>query len=80
MPRKQHTHKYIKRETSSSPVWACALEDCNHFMPSHLSSMVVGRSSYCWQCGDKFRLDENSVSEDRPRCISCRSGKISEIA
>jgi hypothetical protein len=74
MPRKNHTHKYIRRETGSSPVWACALEDCNHFMPNHLTNLVIGRSTYCWDCGDKFKMTELSMVDDMPKCESCRLG------
>lgn len=79
MPRKNHTHKYIKRQTSSAPVWACSLPDCNHFMPSHLTGLVEGRSSYCWSCDDKFTLDSNSMLDDQPKCPNCR-GSIKDIS
>ena len=78
MPRKNHTHKYILRPTGSQPVWACALPDCNHYMPPHLNSLIEGRSSICWECEDKFILDDNAMKELRPRCFNCRS-EVSKI-
>lgn len=78
MPRKNHTHKYQLRATGSQSVWACALPDCNHYMPPHLSSLVEGRTSICWQCEEKFILDEESMKESRPRCFTCRDGQFIE--
>lgn len=74
MPRKSHTHKYILRPTGSSPVWACALDFCNHYMPSHLTSLVEGRMSECWNCETPFKLDSDAMkAEDgKPFCPVCR--------
>lgn len=74
MPRKNHTHKYILRATGSYNVWACALQDCNHFMPPNLTSLVEGRNSYCWECDEKFIMDSDAMRESKPRCFDCRSG------
>lgn len=78
MPRKNHTHKYQLRATSSQPVWACSLPDCNHYMPPHLNSLIEGRSSICWECDDKFILDIDAMKEVRPRCFQCRS-EVSKV-
>ncbi len=71
MPRRNHTHKYMKQTTGSSPVWRCMLDDCNHYMPSHLESLVVGRTSICWDCDDKFKLNVINMKEAKPRCDDC---------
>ena len=71
MPKKQHTHKYLKQTTTGSPVWRCMLPDCNHFMPSHLEPLVIGRTSYCWECNDKFILTEQSMKRNKPLCDDC---------
>lgn len=72
MPRKNHPHKYIRRDVGNGKVWACALPDCNHFMPPHLNSLLEGRSAICWGCEEKFTLDSTSLMEGMPRCDDCR--------
>lgn len=79
MPRKNHTHKYQLRATGSQPVWACALPDCNHYMPPHLNTLIEGRSSICWECDEKFILDIDSMKEARPRCFTCRDGSVVKL-
>lgn len=79
MPRKNHTHKYQLRPTGSQSVWACALPDCNHYMPPHLSSLVEGRTSICWQCEEKFILDSDAMKENRPRCLECRDALLINV-
>lgn len=74
MPRKNHPHKYILRPTTGVSVWACALPDCNHFMPPHLNSLLEGRAAICWGCEEKFILDSQAMRETKPRCIECRTG------
>lgn len=71
MPRKQHVHKYFRQHTQSFSLWRCALDECNHYMPAHLTETVVGRTSICWSCGIRFRLDEDNMKLDKPVCASC---------
>lgn len=71
---KRHIHKYQRIEIAASKVWACALPDCNHYMPKHMESMVEGKSSYCWECNEPMILDAEAMKDDRPRCHNCRNG------
>lgn len=71
---KRHTHKYHRIEIAGNPTWACALSDCNHYMPPHMASMIPGKASFCWECNDGIILDAANMVEDKPRCVSCRSG------
>jgi hypothetical protein len=71
---KRHIHKYYKAKVAGDLVWACALPDCNHHMPPHMTSLVEGKSSLCWECGGELVLDPEAYKMDRPTCISCRSG------
>lgn len=71
MPRKQHVHKYELRPTTSIPVWCCALLGCNHFMPSHLTPIMKGRTSICWDCECIFPLNELNMKNNRPKCDDC---------
>lgn len=71
---KRHTHKYHHINTSFGRVWACALGDCNHYMPQHMESMLPGKNAICWGCGDAIVLDSETMKEDKPRCSSCRTG------
>jgi hypothetical protein len=71
---KRHIHKYHRVIIAGTSVWACALGDCNHYMPKHMESIVPGKNSYCWECDSQMILDSINMSEDRPRCTNCRLG------
>lgn len=71
---KRHPHKYHRVDTTFGKVWACALSDCNHYMPQHMESLLPGKNAICWSCNEPMVLDSDNMKEDRPRCISCRSG------
>jgi hypothetical protein len=75
---KKHIHKYILRPTEGRPVWACALMGCNHYMPAHLSSLVIGRTSICWECEQPFQINTLSVKDVRPKCEDC-GGTLEQI-
>lgn len=71
---KRHTHKYFKaREFPKSPsfLWACALPDCNHHMPKHMESMLPGKYTMCWKCGETTIMDERTMKMDKPLCDDC---------
>jgi hypothetical protein len=74
MPAKRHVHKYYYGlEISGSKVWACALPDCNHFMPKHMEGLVMGRRSICWKCGEEtVIIDNESRKELKPICDECK--------
>lgn len=78
---KRHVHKYHKLELSYGPVWACALSDCNHYMPQHMTEMVCGKYSLCWTCGERFTLDTENMKNDKPICNDCapRATAITEF-
>lgn len=71
---KRHNHKYHHIDMSFGKVWACALPDCNHYMPQHMESMLPGKYSICWECGEKMVLDSENMKESMPRCTKCRFG------
>ncbi len=68
---KRHTHKYQHLQMNFGKIWACALPDCNHYMPIHMSKMVEGKNSQCWGCNNTMILDEENMKEDRPICDEC---------
>jgi DNA-directed RNA polymerase subunit RPC12/RpoP len=41
-------------------------------MPKHQEAAVIGRLSICWKCESEFPLDEDAMTEDKPRCFNCR--------
>lgn len=59
---------------NGTPIWACALPDCNHYMPKHMEAMIPGKATYCWQCGEATIMDAESMKENQPRCMNCRTG------
>jgi formylmethanofuran dehydrogenase subunit E len=71
---RRHIHKYHKIKLNNDDIWACALPDCNHFMPKHYEQMVLGKSSYCWNCDKPFILNQENMKDDKPICESCSMG------
>ena len=69
---KRHVHKYHRITLSyDTKVWACAHPTCNHYMPKHLESMVEGKASICWSCGEMFQLNPTTMKMDKPFCNDC---------
>ena len=81
---KRHTHKYHRIEIASSLVWACALPDCNHYMPEHMSELVPGKYSLCWgsspDCLGKFVLNPANMKNDRPLCNACADAENAKLS
>lgn len=77
---KRHVHKYHRVTLSFGEVWACALPDCNHYMPQHMAGIVEGKYSICWECSENFTLDKDAMVEKQPRCAACRYPELNEIA
>jgi hypothetical protein len=71
---KRHTHKYHKVDLPFGKVWACALSDCNHYMPNHLEKLMNGKASICWECEEKLILDAGNMSDNQPICRRCKLG------
>lgn len=73
---KRHVHKYHRVDLGYSKVWACALPDCNHYMPKHMEATVEGKYSYCWSCGEKFLMSAETMQRDKPICLTCLHGLV----
>lgn len=69
---KRHTHKYHKVNLAGQQVWACALPDCNHYMPKHMEQMVHGKATICWSCGADTILSPLNMNDEKPTCAECR--------
>lgn len=69
---KRHTHKYYQVKISYQTVWACALPDCNHYMPAHMTHMMPGKATLCWKCEKTTFLDPENLERDKPLCEDCR--------
>jgi len=77
---KRHIHKYHRVDLGGTEVWACALSDCNHFMPPHYTKLVEGKSSICWNCGESITLNKSNMIDDEPKCNDCRGiGAVSDF-
>lgn len=78
---KRHIHKYHRILIAGAKVWACALGDCNHYMPAHMEMMVPGKNSICWGCGEPMILDALNMKDDRPLCSECNpvTSKLNEL-
>lgn len=75
---KRHVHRYRKIKLSYTLAWACALPDCTHRIPVADEESILGKFSICWQCGEQFILNNNSLLEDNPRCSKCKLGLENE--
>ena len=75
---KRHIHKYHLVPLGASPVWACALPNCNHYMPDHMSAMVPGKMSLCHGCDESFVLDKGAMCDNQPKCMDCRGITVTE--
>ena len=76
---KRHPHKYHKIQLSFGKVWACALPECSHYMPLHMTELVVGKFSICWKCGEQFVLEPHHLKLDKPICNDCNPFEIKSI-
>ncbi len=75
---KRHIHKYYHADLPFGKVWACALPDCNHFMPNHYESLLMGKGSICWNCGETYKLNPTNMLDDKPTCEKCKLGITDE--
>lgn len=73
----QHVHKYHLVDAHHNKLWACALPDCNHYMPKHLTAFIKGKRSICWSCGKEMILDETNMVDNQPICFNCKKPNIS---
>lgn len=77
MAAKNHIHKYhyinIGKRDEKRYTYACALPNCSHFIPIHMSKLVIGKESYCWQCGEKMIINKQHFRRKtrKPRCYKC---------
>jgi hypothetical protein len=74
MSKKAHIHKYYRAQLPFGKVWACALSDCNHHMPQHYESLMLGKKSLCTACGEVMSLTEHNLNTERPLCFNCEYG------
>lgn len=81
MTRKKqgHTHQYQRTYPygkvpgplgNSRSVWACALPDCNHFVPLNMIE-PVDKLSLCNNCFEVFQLTRENMKLDKPICEKC---------
>lgn len=67
----KHIHKYHKVDLPFGKVWACALPNCNHYMPDHMKELVPGKNSLCWGCDEKIILNNENMKDSHPKCDVC---------
>lgn len=73
---KKHIHKYHKVNIGYTKVWACALPNCSHHMPHNMEDLVIGKSSFCWECNNPIVLDEINMQVDKPICRVCKHSHL----
>lgn len=78
---KKHIHKYHRVRIADVYVWACALDDCTHYMPKHMENMIPGKASVCWECKQPVCImGTDNMDSDNPVCIDCASGVTASAA
>ena len=84
--KNNHTHKYrLTPLGNTTKVWSCGLPNCYHYQPAHMTHMVEGKASECWDCANitvmsadrmKFAIKEN---EGRILCQDCMDARIGVV-
>lgn len=74
--KKCSIHKYHKLTFAGMKVFACSKPFCNHYMPKHMESLLLGKASYCWECDGVMVMDLEALEMEKPICISCRLKKV----
>lgn len=71
----KHIHKLkrVKYKTGNT-VFFCTL-DCPFKVSS---SLVLGKKTICWRCGESFSMNEYSLRLVKPHCESCHKSKDSK--
>lgn len=68
-----HIHKLKRvRYKSGNTVFFCALPDCNY---KSNPSLVLGKRSLCWRCGEPFIMNEYALRLAKPHCEGCHKPK-----
>lgn len=68
----KHPHRLLLVDKKT---WRCTLPGCRFFVHLGLAHLLVGRTVICWECGEQFQFDENSLKEDMPTCFECKQLK-----
>lgn len=81
---KNHMHMYNYVDLGYAKVWSCALPDCTHFIPlsysrSRIEPRLIGKLVICFECRESFVVTEETLTEDRLRCLECKQGIKKEI-
>jgi len=73
MTKTTHIHKLKRlKYKSGNTVFFCALPDCN--FKTNIS-LVLGKRSLCWRCGEPFIMNEYSLRLSKPHCDNCHKTK-----
>jgi hypothetical protein len=73
MAKPNHVHKLKRlRYKSGNEIFFCALPDCS-FKTN--TSLVLGKRSICWRCGNEFIMNEYSLRLAKPHCDDCHKPK-----
>jgi hypothetical protein len=68
---KRHIHKYYRVTIAGVRVWKCFDPMCGHYMPKHQESLVEGKATICWSCGEQTTMTGLNMEMDRPLCDDC---------
>ncbi len=70
-----HVHKY-KRDVLGKDyeIYRCVLPGCTHYIPA---SMIKGKFSICWRCGEPFVI---KLKHSKPHCDDCIEKKKPELS
>lgn len=72
----KHPHKLM---LLNKKTWRCAIEGCSFFVHLGLAHVLIGKTGICWICGDQYTIDARALDDELPRCIMCRTDRISPM-
>ena len=66
-------HKYERTKLGKKYIiFRCMIPNCSHYIPE---SLIKGRISICWRCGEQFVIDREAAELARPHCKDCTKPK-----
>lgn len=65
----KHPHKLL---LVGKKTWKCQIEGCAFFVHLGLAHILVNKRAVCWNCEEVFSVDEDSLKDEKPKCMDCR--------
>lgn len=67
-----HLHKLKRHRYKTGSAFYFCVNDCSFRVATELS---LGKTAECWRCGKPFRMNNYSLTLDKPHCEECHQYK-----